>query len=74
MMRTPTLPRLAMHLLRLMLQLVLLPVVALVVPLVFGLAWLHEAIVDLARSDPRGAALLPSPALARLRDGSRPRP
>ncbi len=62
MKRTPTPSRLAIHLLRLALQLLLLPVVALVVPLVFGLAWLHEAIADLMRP------LLPAPVPVRVRD------
>jgi hypothetical protein len=36
---------------RLTIQLLLLPVLALALPLMFGLAWLHEVIADLS---PRG--------------------
>jgi hypothetical protein len=66
---TPTISRLTTHVTRLLMQLLLLPVVTLVVPLVFGLAWLHEAIGDLTRGEPPRGPLVPSPVLARVRDG-----
>jgi hypothetical protein len=65
----PTTSRLATHLTRIVMRLLLLPIVTLLVPLVFALAWLHEAIVDLTRGELSREALMPSPVLARVRDG-----
>jgi hypothetical protein len=64
----PGMSRLALHLTRLLMQLLLVPIVAVVVPLLFALAWLHEVLTDLTGGAlPRGR-LLPSPLLARVRD------
>jgi len=40
--------RLAVHLIRLSIQLLLLPLLMLVVPMLFAMAWVREAIGDLA--------------------------
>lgn len=64
----PTTSRLATHLTRFTMQLLLLPIVTLLVPLVFALAWLHEAILDLTRGELSREALMPSPVLVRVRE------
>ena len=64
----PTTSQLATRLTQFAMQLVLLPIVALLVPLVFALAWLHEAILDLTRGELPREALMPSPVLVRVRE------
>jgi hypothetical protein len=54
--------QIAVHLIRLSIQIALLPLVVLILPLMFALAWLHEACADLAVRGNRDAAGLKAQA------------
>ena len=54
--------QIAVHLIRLIVQILLLPLVVLVLPLMFALAWVHEALADLSvRADRDAAGLKTQP-------------